>query len=433
MQYKRAQLLQTAEAIERQKKITPEELSYLFTFDYQANENKSMQVLKQAALPLSLAFGFFFTSFPQYFNNLTHKLPEWTNFPPAILQGVDYLWDLLGEPVRKANIIYHIPNIILYAFGIFGLKKLFDAINRRTWLDRVYHARELAKQQLTSGTLSYKLKRGHSILFVGKGDFIGMQFVLNHEIDNTVSISESKPIYTDIWNYYAADTVYEDLRNVMLRTGADNAGEYIFFPVKDDQIFLPSLTAHDLSPHKLDIICQDLRTVEKQEKWKKKRIIIVGDKYHRSFVRSEDKKGVIKKSGDTISLTSIVEKNQNITLLDPTDIVLRKILTIAKGRKIIFRATLEGIKEYKKRFYERLSELGYKENTNKKGILTIGYDLFEDQTEQQSLSRKIDDYFPVVLSKHVRDALLRNGHRKDEFLYVPEIVLSELSQKASEQ
>lgn len=31
-------------------------------------------------------------------------------------------------------------------------------------------------------------------------------------------------------------------------------------------------------------------------------------------------------------------------------------------------------------------------------ILEIGYDLFEDQTEQQTLSKKVPDYYPVVLS-----------------------------------
>ena len=68
-----------------------------------------------------------------------------------------------------------------------------------------------------------------------------------------------------------------------------------------------------------------------------------------------------------------------------------------------------------------------------KGILTIGYDIFEDQTEQQTLSRKIDDYIPVVLSKNVKDALIRNGYKKTQFLYVPELVLNTLSAVAKEQ
>ena len=59
--------------------------------------------------------------------------------------------------------------------------------------------------------------------------------------------------------------------------------------------------------------------------------------------------------------------------------------------------------------------------------------MFEDLTEQQTLSRKVNDYYPVVLSKQVKDALIRNGYGKDEFIFVPDLVLSELSHKTSEQ
>jgi hypothetical protein len=173
--------------------------------------------------------------------------------------------------------------------------------------------------------------------------------------------------------------------------------------------------------------------IEKELKWKPKRIIIIGDKDHNSCVQSEEKTRLVKKSLEVISLGSIAKKHKQVTLLDPTDIVLQKIIAIAMGRKIVFRATREGIAEYKKRFYQRLERLGYKLKKSAKGTLTIGYDLFEDQTEQQTLHHKGDGYFPVVLSKNVRDALIRNGYKKSEFLYVPELVLTTLAYVAGEQ
>jgi hypothetical protein len=321
---------------------------------------------------------------------------------------------------------------VLYSFGIFGIKRLFDALDRRSWLDTVLAAQKQLQIDVEQGNLNLRLRRGHSLLFVGKGDFIGAQFARNHKADDAVTIAEERPTYTDIWNYYFADTLYDDLKNVIIQSGGENAGEYIFFPVKDDQIFLPSETAYDLSPHKLDILCQNIRTIEKEMKWNPRRIIIVGDKFHKSFVQSEDKRKVIPKSEDTISLSSIARKYENVTVLDPSDIVLQEIISIAKGRKVVFRATKQGIKEYKKRFYSRLSDNGYKQ-TRTRGVLTIGYDLFEDQTEQQTLSRKIDDYYPVVLSKNVHDALIRNGYKKEEFIFVPDLVLRRLSDMAAEQ
>lgn len=426
-------LIGIARKVGNDQPLTPREIQTLLTFEKKPSDTKFISWVKRAALPLSLFFGFLFTAFPSYFESLTRHLPNWTNFPPPILTGVDYLWDLIGEPIHKANIIYHIPNIVLYSFGIVGIKKLIDALDRRTWLDRVLAAQTDLKRIVATGALSLRLKKGHSLLFVGKGDFIGMQFALNHKDDDTVTIAEEKPRYTDIWNAYSVDTLYEDLKQVILRSDGASAGEYVFFPVKDDQIFLPGDKSYDLSPHKLDILCQNIRKIERQQHWPQKRIIIIGDKFHKSFVVSEDKKNVVKGSEDTISLESIAAKYKNITLLDPSDIVLRNIMQIADNRKIVFRATKEGISEYKDRFYKRLEELGYSPHPKKKGILTIGYDLFEDQTEQQTLSRKIDDYFPVVLSKNVHDALLRNGYKKEEFLYVPDLVLKTLNKTADEQ
>jgi hypothetical protein len=150
-------------------------------------------------------------------------------------------------------------------------------------------------------------------------------------------------------------------------------------------------------------------------------------------VQSENKRGKIKKSEDIISLETISKKYPNITIVDPTDIVLRKIMEISNGRTIAFRATIDGLEEYKERFYSRLEKLKYKSKGASKGILTIGYDLLEDQTEQQTLSRKIDEYYPIVLSKSVRDALIRNGYKKDEFIYVPELVLEHLNTEANRQ
>lgn len=433
MRFQKKRLITIAQNVQQQKPLSPDEVHYLLKFEKITKDTKTTRFLKKAAVPASLTFGFLFTAFPKEFASMIDDMPSWTNFPPPILTGVDYLWDLIGEPVRKANILYHIPNIILYSFGIFGLKKLIDAIDRRTWLDNVYAAKKLLQEQITNGIATFKMREGHSLLFVGKGDFIGTQFALNHSEDETVTISETKPHYTQFWSSYTVDGLYDDLKQTLIRADGNSAGEYVFFPVKDDQIFLPNETAYDVSPHKLDILCQNIRVLEKELGWDHKRVIIIGDKFHKSFVRSEDQHKIVPKSEDVISLGSITKKYQNVTLLDPSDIVLQKVLEIADGRTIVFRATKNGIAEYKERFYERLTELGYKPSKKKEGILTIGYDIFEDQTEQQTLSRKIDDYYPVVLSKNVRDALLRNGYTKDEFIYVPDLVLQTVTHEAAQQ
>lgn len=426
-------LLSVSKKVITDEPLSPDEIRTLLSFEKEIEEGNIIKLIKHIALPASLVIGFFFAAFPEAFNSISNDLPYWTNLPHEILLGIDYFWDILGEPVGKTNIIFHLPNFILYSFGVLGIKNIIDSINRKAWIDKVLDSKKKLKGKLEDGNMSYFLSKGHSVLFVGNGDFIGMQYVLNDISGQAVTISSNKPSYTQVWNYYDSSTFYEDLKDVMRRCAGKNAGEYIFFPVKDDQIFLPNEKVYDLSPHKLDILCQNIRNIEKELGWKSKRIIIIGDKFHQSFVHSVDQKNIIPKSADILSLQTLSKKHKNIILLDPTDIVLKKILTIARERKIVFRATKEGIKEYKKRFYKRLKLLGYRERSGKKGILTIGYDLFEDQTEQQTLSRKIDDYYPVVLSKNVQDALIRNGYNQSEFIYVPKLVLSTLSAKAAEQ
>ncbi len=433
MKYKKRQLVSVAKKVDTQQHLTPAEINFLLDFQKVDKDNTALRILKRIAVPASLIFGFFFSAFPGYFDHLVKTLPSWTNLTPPVLMGVDWIWDIIGDPVGKENIIYHLPNIVLYSFGIVGAKKLIDAIDHRTWLDKVLASQTKLAERIQNGQTNYQMLDGSSLLFVGKGDFIGTQFVLNHTENETITVSQVKPTYTKFWNFYDVETLYEDLKNVIIRSSGKNVGEYIFFPVKDDQIFLPNEKAYDLSPHKLDILCQNIRIIEKEMGWKNKRIIVIGDKFHKSFVQSEDQQRVIEKSEDIISLESISKKYTNVTLLDPTDIVLKKILEIAQGRKIVFRATKEGLREYKARFYERLESLGYTPENKNQGVLTIGYDLFEDQTEQQTLSRKIDDYYPVVLSKNVHDALIRNGYKKEEFLYVPDLVLDTLTHAAAQQ
>ncbi len=433
MRHLKKKLITIAKKVETKSSLTPSEIEYLLTFEKVDRPLTLTRILKVTAVPLSLIFGFFFTVFPENFELLIERLPEWTNLSPQLLAGVNYFWDLLGDPVEQANILYHIPNVILYSFGIFGIKKLIEIVEHKSWLDKVLLAQEKLRNYQTSGELNLRLPSGHSMLFVGAGDYIGMQFALDSGPTETITISNHKPNYTDVWNFYDVNTFYEDLETVIVRSSGQSCGEYVFFPVKDDQIFLPGDKDYDVSPHKLDLLCQNIRTIEKSHHWKSKRILIIGDRFHKSYVRSEDQTAVIKKSEDVISLSSVASKYENVSIIDPSDVVIRNILKIANGRKIVFRATREGIKEYKTRFYDRLKLMGYKPSMAKKGTLTIGYDLFEDQTEQQTLSRKIDGYLPVVLSKNVKDALIRNGYKESEFLYVPALVLDSLTKEAERQ
>lgn len=428
---KKNQLSSIGHKVKQRMGLTQKEIEEILAFQNIDEDPYLLAIMKKTAVPVSLAFGFVLAVWVTQFETLSQHLPTWTNLSPELLSGVNYLWNLLSEPIENPNILFHIPNLILYSFGVVGIKKLLDTLERRSWVESVLAAQAVVQQRLANGELDLLQSNGHSILFVGQGDFIGMQFAINHKASMSTTLATQKPKYTLAWNQHDGTSVYDDLKEVLQRASGHNAGEYFFFPVKDDQIFLPGPKSYDVSPHKLDILCQNLRLIEQENNWAPKPIFIVGDKLHRSEVHSEDQRQVIKKSQEVISLDSISEKYTDTHVYDPTDIVLQHILKAARGRKIVFRATQEGMHEYKKRFYDRLKSLKY--SVRKPGTLTIGYDIFEDLTEQQTLTRKRNNYLPVVLSKNVKDALLRNSYKPEEFLYVPDLVLQTISQAAAQQ
>jgi hypothetical protein len=98
------QLISIALKVSENKPISPGEITTLLEFEKKNKSSKPLQIIKRAALPLSLSFGFLFTAFPEDFKHLTDQLPTWTNFPPFMLTGVDYIWNMIGEPIGKANI-----------------------------------------------------------------------------------------------------------------------------------------------------------------------------------------------------------------------------------------------------------------------------------------------------------------------------------------
>ncbi len=431
--YSRKELLRIARKVNAGMRISPDELNYLLAFTYVHEENKVMVFLRNAAFPFAILFGAILAMNAEYFDQLFAKLPSWTNLSPVLLTGFDYVWTIIGSPVERPNILYHVPNIIMYAFGIISLKAIFDAIKKRNWIDIVTEAQGLLRQKIKEGTLRFDLKRGHSILFVGKGDFIAQQFVSDHDENESITLAEIQPVENNVWNLYKTDSHEADLNNSLECAEAIHAGEYIFFPVQDIHLFLPSPTAYDMPPHRIDLHCQYIRKLEQQNKWERNPIFIVGDRFHKSVVQTEDKDSVMKGSEDVISIESVAKRYPHVTVIDPTDIVLKHILKMAKNRRIVFRATVEGIKEYKKRFYKRLEMLGYKQSEKAKGMFIVGYDIYEDQIEQQKLCGKLDDYYPVVLSKNVYDALMSNGHNEEDIIYVPDLVIAELDKHAARQ
>ena len=159
MSYSKKKLIEISKKITNRSSLTPFEIEEILSFEKVEKELAIVSLLKKSAVPLALTVGFAIAVFPERAEILVKTLPSWTNLPTPVVNGADYFWNILSEPVGKSNIIFHLPNIILYSFGVLGIKKLFEAIDRRTWVDRVNIAKGILRKSTEEGTLFLKLKK----------------------------------------------------------------------------------------------------------------------------------------------------------------------------------------------------------------------------------------------------------------------------------
>lgn len=148
--YTKPVLRAIADRVLHQKRLRPEDIDYLSGFSMDTTEPSFVRFHNSSALPLSVAIGALFAMYPEVFDAAFAQLPSWTNLNDRLLTGLDYVWNIVGEPVGKHNILFHIPNFALYSFGIIGIKMLLDTLRHKGWLDIVLRAQEQLQVQLAT-------------------------------------------------------------------------------------------------------------------------------------------------------------------------------------------------------------------------------------------------------------------------------------------
>lgn len=422
-------LVRLAETVHAGNRLAATEAEAFLNHRFPESSKTSKLMLKLAA-----AISFFFASvlviFPEVGEKLIEVLPGVFLLPERIAKALDFVWGLVGKPVGKQHLMYHIPNIIIYAFGVAGVRQLWRRLHKNNWKDRVESAQQQLTDMIQNGLGQFKFEPGFSLLFVGDGDQIAKSLVMD---DPTVgaTISAKHQQYTHFWGKYAVSDGLNGFGRVLSQCNAQEAGEYVLFPVLDENLFLPGNEDYDLAPHRVDMAMRKIRDFEKANHWKPKRIIIVGDKEQTSHFITSSSSCVIESGCDKVSLRTIAAAYQNVTVLDPTEITLKKIINVADGRQILFRASDKGAEKYTKRFYHRLSSLGY--TASKQESLIVGYDITDLETEHQIISRQQSDYLPVILSRDIFDEIEKNHLSDDPYIFVPRLVKRALQGLVAEQ
>lgn len=415
-------LIEVATAVNSGNQVDADIVERFVDFKFQETSRFSQVMLKVAA-----ALSFFFASvlviFPEVRDYLIGVLPGYFELSDRIAKSLDFIWGLVGEPVKKTHLMYHLPNIIIYAFGVAGVRQLWKKLNKNNWKDKVKEAQEKLGQMALEGTGRYRFTRGFSLLFVGEGDQIAQSLMVDDPLLG-VTIATKKQPYTNLWGKYAAGEGEEGFNRVLEQVNAQDAGEYVLFPVVYEHLFLPGPHDFDVAPHRVDIAVRRIREFESNNGWQNKRIIIVGDKEQKSKFVTASRTSRINSQDDEISLGTIADKYDNITILDSTETTLNKIIEIADGRQILFRSSDHGVEKYSGEFYRRLSLLDYQ--PSREEILIIGYDISDLETEHQVVSQKQLSYLPVILSRDVLDGLVKSHLREKPYIFVPRLVKQEL-------
>ena len=392
--------------------------------DHSFPENSSFgRFMLRVAAWISLFFASVLVIFPEVGEALIDVLPGFFLLPERLAKALDYLWGLVGKPVGKQHLMYHLPNIIVYAFGVAGIRMLWRKIYKNNWKDLVEEAQNTLRAQVAEGTGRFQFAPGFSLLFAGDGDRIAQSLVSdNPHIGPT--IASQKPNYTPLWGAFTAGDGEKGFERALERFNSNDAGEYVLFPVVDAHLFLPGPKEYDAPPHRVEIAVRRIRHFEATKGWGKKRILIVGDREQSSSFVTTSGDGTQVTEHDRVTLQSISENYEKVTVVDPTDVTLRKIIEFADGRHILFRASDDGVERYGAAFYQRLFRLGY--TPSREGYLTVGYDISDLETEHQIVAMGHSDYLPVILSRDIFDLLPEAYRSQSDFIFVPHLIKREL-------
>jgi len=422
------ELIKLANAVIDGKQIEVGQVKPFLDHTFQESSRLSVFMLRLAAW-ISLFFASVLVIFPEVGEWLIQVLPDLFVLPDRLAKALDYIWGLVGEPVKKQHLMYHLPNIIVYAFGVAGVRQLWRRLNKNNWKDRVLGAQEKLAKMIAEGTARISFEPGFSLLFVGNGDQVAKSLVLDQpEIGPT--LCNTKPSYTDFWGGFVTAEGDQEYERVLKQFNSEEAGEYVLFPVVDEHLFLPGPYEYDVAPHRIEIALRLIREHEKTCGWEKKRVLIVGDKEQCSRFVTATQLGHLETTRDEISLRTIENEFEDVIVVDPTEVTLKKIIEVADGRQILFRASDGGAEKYARSFYDRLSLLGYE--PTKEGSLTIGYDISDLETEHQVLAQNHDEYLPVILSRSVFDLLSKSYLRDGTYIFVPRLIKHELQKLVAE-
>lgn len=409
------------ETLDSGGRITPFEADRLLHADFQGSRHGDKIT---AGISAGLFAGYIATE-------TAHKMqgedfPEIATFPKVVDTALRVTYNLLpiGDvEVATAQVGDHAPMLVLAtAIGYTGVelgRKALDYMNNGGIRGRARKAQEELTSNIEAGSVRWKIEEGSTVAFVGNGDPLARQ-IAKHKPGDIVQVAQ-QPV-EEPWTLLPESATREQILDALDRADIGNAGELLFLPTKASQEFLPGEDDFELRIGRMahyigaaDQYC-DERGIER------KPALVIGCRTQgevlQTATHSDDE------NEEEVSLEQYMSRlaetrEREIAILDPTDIIVDRIVEIADGCGVSYAGSKESAEVYKRRFFAAVRERAHIRNCDDEEKIRVFY----GRKDFTTVNEATPDDIAVLLDPSQKEALLHKGMPPERILVVPEEVL----------
>lgn len=358
------------------------------------------------------------------------NLPSFGTLPQLAHNVLQAVHNISTNSADTPAIRDHLPFILgETAAGWLGLRTALPKLrnfSKNKAANAAINAQDTLSKRVESGTMPYQLPEGATVALVGNGDPLASELSRLHP-DSVLQIAHSK--VDGLWTHLPKDASLKATFEAFDKANIENAGEIMILPTVEQHQFLPGADNHDMS---VDGIVAQINSIDeycKAHGIPPKKVIVVGSKQQtESYVATAQDGTITEQETETLEQRLeelITMRGGKIEILDPTEIIMDKIVQLAEGRNIIFKATEESTKLYGNRFVEALNRQEYTVEDEGEPV-TVRYNITDIPTRNFASSNDI----AIILDPSQKSALLSKGVSEDRIIVVSNEILKAMSQNS---
>ena len=417
-------------------------------------QKSSVPSIGTAKLAAGCLGGYFITNaliaaFPEL-----HSIPLLdTEIPVRLNDAFNAIISFTSDSMAGKDISSAIPFLLKYAAIVSGsgfmgdfVGKLFSntKLNAQIEQTKQYNAnlgtahqelnRKVEKQEL-----QMKMKPGHTAAFTGNGDPTLERIRAKLGIDEAMEYT-NKVTHNTLEDFLPTELLPEtaspdELSRVLDNGDFKSAGEVFISPVNADETFLAHLPEDfDMDPVHIEKLIDQLDLYCTSKGIDKKRIVIAVNPLSMEVNSQTIIKG--EKISTTMNLQQMIdakvaERSTPIDVINPDTLVMQRLLSIAKGKRLGFHAFAEGVDKYSERFEkvkaDEITKSGYQ--TTVDDDLIVIYNVSDDPTViDAKLPPEIrgKEKVAVITDPTRKPILLARGYTEDHIVVVPELLRDQI-------